>query len=125
MSKYPIDLVVRRLTRSEWPMLEKAWADEYGADLPFPEHSDWFYGAFLGDEMVGFAHFERLIHFNAVYVAPEHRNKHIVEGIFDGIDGDRDAGESVVILPRSEVEKTLGRYGFRKLAGESVWRKDY
>lgn len=118
-------MVVRPLALSEWPLIAEKYMAQFGNGMPSGPAQSTFYGVFLGEELVGFAHMERVHHFNAIYLEPEHRNAHMMAGVFDILDSSIPDGFPAIILPDKNVWRVLKSYGFRQLPADFVWRKDY
>ncbi|MEQ1763841.1 MAG: hypothetical protein ABL984_11945 [Pyrinomonadaceae bacterium] len=125
MAKYPKDLIVRPLEAGEWDLIEKTYVSEFGNGMPHNPAQSTFYGVFLGEQLVGFAHLEKLFHLNAVFLNEVHRNRNIVEGVFDILDSEIPDNFPAVIFPDKDVKKLLGKYGFVSLGNTDLWRKEY
>lgn len=92
-----------------------------------PEFADrnWFLGVFYLEKLVGFLHVERILHLNAVYLAPEHRRRGVVNALFQTLDESVEPDAGMVILPDKGMDANCRRFGFRSLGKVDIYRKDY
>lgn len=118
-------MVVRPLGSDEWHLIAERYVDEFGNAMPASAWQSEFFGVFLANDLIGFAHLEKLYHFNAIYLDKEHRNARMAEGVFDVLDASIPKDYPAIILPDKNIRCLLDRYGFRELPETAVWRKDY
>lgn len=125
MAKYPKDLIVRQLRPDEWHLVAERFENGTGGTMPTDVNQSIFYGIFLGAELIGFGHLEKLFHLNAVFVNKEHRNGVFADAVIETMNDEIPAGYSVVIHPRRRWQRLLSRFGFYDTGTVPVWRKDY
>lgn len=125
--KYPAELIVRVLRPDEWHLAAQWFEDEYGILMPLPDNTRHiFYGAFIGERIVGFSHLECIVHLSKVYVDEEHRsNGTLMRAIFETMDGDMPPLTPVLIFPDKRFARLMNFFGFRDWGVLKAWRKDY
>lgn len=122
--RYPPELIIRVLTRDEWPKLAEWMEDEYGLLMPLadnPHHL--FYGVFMGATPIGFAHLETLVHLDKVFIAEGHRNAGLLPAIFETIDDEMPEMTPMLIHPDKPFQRLLRRFGFRPYDTPNSWRR--
>lgn len=123
--RYPPELIVRALRTDEWPLIAERFEAEYGVLMPLPENPQHvFYGAFLGEKLVGFAHLEKVVHLGEVFVDQKHRNKHLAHALFETIDEAIVNRGPMVIGADKRLARLMRRFGFREWPMPNVWRRD-
>lgn len=118
-------MIVRPLAPAEWHLVADDFTRQFETTMPESAEQSQFWGVFLGDEFIGFAHLEKAFHLNAVYIKPEHREKRLTEGIFDVLDNEIPAKYPLLIFPYKDVKSILKKYGFTDKGTIPVYRKEY
>ena len=122
--KYPTDLEIRILDPDEWHSIAEIYEREFDNRMPDNPAQSLFYGVFLENKIVGFAHVETVFHLNAFYLAPETRNNHLASAIFDTLDRRLPPEIPLIALPDKGLSKLLQSYGFRNLGEMGIYRRD-
>jgi hypothetical protein len=123
--KYPKDLIIRPLLPEEWEKIENKYVSEFGNRMPESPMQSIFYGVFLGEKLIGFAHLEQIFHLNAVYLEKEYRQSGFISAIFESIDEALPEGFPLLVLPDKNFSRLMKKWGARLLGKIPVWRKDY
>lgn len=121
----PNDLQIRPLKPEEWHLIAAVYEKEFENEMPVNPAQSIFYGVFLNNDCVGFAHIELCFNLNAFYITPEHRHKNFAQAMFEMLDSHIPPEFPVIIMPDKRLERLLEHYNYRQLPETEVWRKDY
>lgn len=114
---------LKYLPPEEWEKFREIIEIQFGNAMP-TDFDGALYGIYDGETLVGFTHFERIFHLNAVWIDEKHRHDLKFSDIIPEVKKLIPKGASVFILPDKDLDKFFTKLGARKLESSAIWRVD-